>query len=595
MKNIKYYLITVLLFINLVSAQAIFSPKPLPDSLRQGIIAKLNSEDSYDVHEAVRQISVFYYDSTGGMNDILAAKIFKQDRSEIGYFIKALMGGRYGKPELISLLYKLIDSVYYMHKGIDDTPLIEHKYDFASILVKLGDYSRKDYIFQLIDNYISNGKAKKIPGNAIDNLSDIEDNFPEYRQQVTEYYKKLIRYGVFYKSQDFNVSLSLGKLIERNDPEIVDLCKYVIKNDTTKNRPTTEAFKYLQENRPTNFEEFLKDVLVNCNDNKYGLFKRDVMLLLIKYYSCPKNYKYITDYINSTSEEIVKERFTEIINNSSFAYPRINTLNESKYDESGIWRVYNDPRDTITFRTVNYLDSLYSYNRQCYEFGWISNNQSYERNKKAIEELKESWENGNKIEIFNLNHNQVDDFRIKLCEFMIKVDDDKNNGLITSEAHEFLYWYARWISGDCSKIAEEENPNLIKNPDMEDGTVDYWYTNNPYGGAVCTLKVNNNLPISGGYDALLNISVAGTANDRPLLIVYLKENKELGAVYTFSFKTKVTSGSPAIKYINYGDGLKPFGGTLSGEQEWTFTTTAANNSTDNIAIYIDGTRKSSFR
>ncbi|NLT50196.1 MAG: hypothetical protein GXX85_04685, partial [Ignavibacteria bacterium] len=594
MKTINYIILIFVFLINTVSLfpQEIFKSEPLPDSLRQEIKAKLISNDSYDNHDAARQLALFYYDSTGEMNDILVSKIFKQERSEIRNFIYALMGGGYGKPELMAVLHKLIDSVDYMPKGMDDTPLIEHKYEFASLLMHMGDFSKVNYIFLYIDNYIGRGKADDIMGDAIDNLSYIEDKYPEYQSQVTEYYKKLIRSGTPFWTQKFNVSLSLDELIERNDPEVTDLCKYMIKYDTERNIPASKALDYLQENRPPDLEEFLKDEFINGNDTEQGAFKKQIMRILHMHYNCPKTYKLIKDYILTTTDIPLIEIYERTIaRDSNKTYPRLYTMKELKYPplkkEGGKYivtgepPVWNDPRDT-TFKTINYIDSMYSFNKQSYDFGWIRDLQVYEANKTKIEELKNLWESGNETE-----------FRIKLCQFRNGIKTKKEAGLISYEGYQYLYWYPSWISGDCSGVVEE-NPNLIKNPDMEDGTVEYWYTNNPYGGAVCTLKVNNNLPISGGYDAKLNISVAGTANDRPLLIVYLKENKELGAVYTFTFKTKVTSGSPAIKYINYGDGLKLFGGTLSGEQEWTFTTSSATNSTDNIAIYIDGTRQSSF-
>jgi hypothetical protein len=135
--------------------------------------------------------------------------------------------------------------------------------------------------------------------------------------------------------------------------------------------------------------------------------------------------------------------------------------------------------------------------------------------------------------------------------------------------------------------------NLVTNGGLESGNLNGWYTNNAFGGAVYTFDLNSSNAINGSNDARLNISSPGSANSRPMIICNLDENMVIGNNYTFRFKTNVTSGSPMIQFLNYGDGLK-FLGALSGQQDWTFNVESAKSANNFIVFYVDGTSAGSF-
>jgi hypothetical protein len=137
------------------------------------------------------------------------------------------------------------------------------------------------------------------------------------------------------------------------------------------------------------------------------------------------------------------------------------------------------------------------------------------------------------------------------------------------------------------------NNNLVTNGGLESGNLNGWYTNNAFGGAVYTFDLNSSNAINGSNDARLNISSPGSANSRPMIICNLDENMVIGNNYTFRFKTNVTSGSPMIQFLNYGDGLK-FLGALSGQQDWTFNVESAKSANNFIVFYVDGTSAGSF-
>lgn len=147
-------------------------------------------------------------------------------------------------------------------------------------------------------------------------------------------------------------------------------------------------------------------------------------------------------------------------------------------------------------------------------------------------------------------------------------------------------------------ISPEKEPvkdNLVINGDLERGNLDTtWVESNTVGGAVYKAGLNTLEPINGNYDYKIDITTAGTNDGRPFVVFYLKDTVRVGDKCVLKFKTKVLTGTPSIKYINYGIGVKNVSLALTGEQEWSYTYEATAKTTS-IVFYINGTNVSSFQ
>jgi len=147
-------------------------------------------------------------------------------------------------------------------------------------------------------------------------------------------------------------------------------------------------------------------------------------------------------------------------------------------------------------------------------------------------------------------------------------------------------------------ISPEKEPvknNLVINGDLERGNLDTtWVESNSVGGAVYKAGLNTLEPISGNYDYRMDITTAGTNDGRPFVVFYLKDTVRVGDKCKLTFKTKALSGTPSIKYINYGIGVKNVSLALAGDQEWTYEYTATAKTTS-IVFYVNGTNVSSFQ
>ncbi len=138
----------------------------------------------------------------------------------------------------------------------------------------------------------------------------------------------------------------------------------------------------------------------------------------------------------------------------------------------------------------------------------------------------------------------------------------------------------------------ESTPNLIINGDFEMGLGGIpWYEDNGKDSvkAVYTANVNDVNPVNGKYDFLFDVTSPGINAGRPYLLFYASDTIFKDKEYTFSFITKVISGTPAIYSMSYGAGLKNFGGTLEGEQVWSYDFKATSNMRY-VLIYFNGTQ-----
>ena len=110
---------------------------------------------------------------------------------------------------------------------------------------------------------------------------------------------------------------------------------------------------------------------------------------------------------------------------------------------------------------------------------------------------------------------------------------DAAGNIMSSATKQYTY------SVDPGGSSGSTGENTINNPGFESGNKTGWGESNGLGDAVYTFSVNSSSPISGSYDAVLNITTAGTNNTRPMLYANLNQTTVAGKSYVLKFKTKV--------------------------------------------------------
>jgi len=127
--------------------------------------------------------------------------------------------------------------------------------------------------------------------------------------------------------------------------------------------------------------------------------------------------------------------------------------------------------------------------------------------------------------------------------------------------------------------------NLLQNSSFENGVIKPIYKADGSEGA-STLSINTINPISGNYDARLEVATPATTTNRPIL--YLNGSQGgwvLNHIFYFGMSVKVNNGTPIIANAHNGDGGKTLNLTLKdGFNSWTVECTGL----DNFAlIYLD--------
>ncbi len=170
-----------------------------------------------------------------------------------------------------------------------------------------------------------------------------------------------------------------------------------------------------------------------------------------------------------------------------------------------------------------------------------------------------------------------------------------DNGPALPNYNNFTTGSLRLLRNEILHLISPENeaaPNFVINGHFEQGPgAVTWLEDNGKDSvkAVYTATVNTVDPISGKSDLAIDFITAGMNAGRPFFLFYTSDTIFKGKDYTFSFKTKVVSGTPAIYSFTYGIGLKNFNGTLEGTQDWSFDYKATANMVY-VILYFNGTQ-----
>ncbi len=232
----------------------------------------------------------------------------------------------------------------------------------------------------------------------------------------------------------------------------------------------------------------------------------------------------------------------------------------------------------ISLSPSQVIDSLLYFNSKVFEVGWVKDELFYQASRIMLIEIKNYLVQNNHI----LAMGKIKDYQ-SLCRQSI------HNGVLTKWSYKFPDVYTDILIEKLSELTLIKN--LLLNPGFESENTSSWYTGNTFGGAEFSFYALGDDAISGSFSGLIEITKAGSSNNRPMIYTKLKQKTEAGKKYSFRFKIKTISGNPGIKYLNYGAGLKSYTGSMEGQFGISFTATSAS---EYVYLYIDGTKEGSF-
>ncbi|MFC2136449.1 HEAT repeat domain-containing protein [Bacteroidota bacterium] len=350
--------------------------------------AALSSIIKYKVYEA---------------RDVLESKIWDESRILQPDYLAALLA--LDSPRIYELTNAFIDTINVNPKGNDNiTPIAEEqRARAAGILFELGDYSKVEYVFDLIEKYKPHTNVY-----ATELLPNIIRNVPTHSERAKNELINSAKSGLLHE-RIIALMYLVGSVGDDALPNILEILvndedpgmRAVILGELLPVKGTIEINLILR-NRLS--EEEIPSIRAQIADN------------LLFRFGDPSDYKFVLNYIHNESDSVVK---SSIIHSASMFTPK-------------------EPDSTITIETM--LDTLISYTDQCYGYEWLGD-ADYENELFAI------IQNAQK-------HLQSSDFlscakEIKSFQESIEQVHADSSGsyskYVSGEAYKFLYYYPKYI------------------------------------------------------------------------------------------------------------------------------------------------------
>ncbi|MEJ5350956.1 MAG: hypothetical protein WHS65_05120 [Melioribacteraceae bacterium] len=390
MKNlVKLILINVFLF-NLLYSQT------LSEEAKQKLLNRIN-EDTYDsVIDSIREYKVVE------AIPLLEQYFFRQN-SEYNrkYFLIALY--ELGSPNVKNIAKEYIDSIRIGKQkrnmyGVE----ISGAMKAFEILFQFSNY---DYVGLYFD-YL-NKLSMEYPYNLwsvhfVPPLLELAKK-EEYKERVKPYFEKIIKSG-------FD-PLKIGPYIEKYQEIYKDtnltLVLDVAANDTSRIVRDYVIGRILKKYKNKQVLDFYKE---RVDKENYDLTKEVIIWRILRYYSSPENYNFIKNRYNTFSEEVKKT-----------------LINLGFLD-------YKPKKPDSTETPLTMIDSLISYNNQCYNLGWI---QYY-------------W-------VRDINYYQLNNAKMMIqmgypasAEIILQAYENwintvKSLAWINEDAYRFLYYYSVYL------------------------------------------------------------------------------------------------------------------------------------------------------
>ncbi|MGQ9848281.1 MAG: hypothetical protein ACUVQP_12385, partial [Bacteroidales bacterium] len=213
--------------------------------------------------------------------------------------------------------------------------ILSAKVDCIKILYSLGDYSKTNEVFELIERDNEEGV---VPNTGINLLPFIIRYRPDLREQAKEELMQAISNATDDRAM-FSYSLALSSAFDEEEiPEIVQIFK---------NSSSPQVKRALMEFYFSRFEDkfdlngLVKESLLTEPNEELRLFYVKVLLLG---FATPSDYEFIKNYYQSESNDTIKSLIQYEIN--SFIPALIDTAYTTL---------------DMLYNLMNYVDSVYSY------------------------------------------------------------------------------------------------------------------------------------------------------------------------------------------------------------------------------------------
>lgn len=384
LKNFTLLLLSWLLFLN-----NIYSQQGLTQEEKQRVIDALNSPNSLSRLGALHSIEQY---KVAEAEDSLKAKIWKDDLDMQADYLHALQSINPSVAYQFALMFMDTLDIKY---GTDLR--MESRVRAIEVLFKNGDYSKTEFVFQLLDR-----DKPRINTTALRLLKEIILHVPQYAERAKS---ELITITQISTYSDDRID-ALWDLEKIYGEEIFDL---MVKTFTEDEHPTNRIIALehmLVKYKNPELNVVLRNRLVEEPESS---LRHDIATQLLTLFGTPSDYQFVRNYISQEPDQTIKNLLT--------------------YDVEDF--ISPEPDSTLTASEM--IDTLISYNTQCYNHNWITNKGIYNSLSQKLENAKKNLEKRNDKAAKNV-----------LEAFRNEVEAQKEKH-ITIDGYKFLYYYSGYI------------------------------------------------------------------------------------------------------------------------------------------------------
>jgi len=274
---------------------------------------------------------------------------------------------------------------------------LEDKVKATEVLFKNGDYSKAEFVFQLLDR-----DKPSINIIALRMLKEIMLHVPQYAEKAKN---ELITIAQTSTDAEDRIH-ALWYLEEIYGEEIFDLIVRIFTEDEHPNN-RIKAFEHMLIKYKTHeLNIILRNRLIEEPESS---LRHDIATQLLNLFGTPSDYQFVKNYIPQEPNQTIKNLLTYDI--EDFISPK--------------------PDSTVTESEM--IDTLISYNNQCYNYNWITNKGIYNSLSQKLENAKKDLGKGNDKAAKNV---------LEALRNEVEAQKEKH---ITIDGYKFLYYYSGYI------------------------------------------------------------------------------------------------------------------------------------------------------
>lgn len=387
MKYFKKFIMLLLCLLFWVNN--IYPQQGLTQEEKQRVIDALNSLNSSTRLGALHSIEEYKITEA---EESLKAKIWKDELHLQPIYLYALQAINSSVAYQFALMF--IDTLDIKY-GVNLR--MESRVRAIEVLFKNGDYSKAEFVIQLLDR-----DKPRINTTALRLLKEIIVNVPQYAERAK---KELIIITQISTYSDDRIH-ALWDLEEIYGEEMFDLmAKTFTEDEHPTNRIIALEHMLVKYKRPE-LNVVLRNRLIEEPESAY---RHDIATQLLTLFGTPSDYQFVRNYISQEPDQTIKNLLAFDV--EDFIPP--------------------EPDSTAT--GTDMIDTLISYNTQCYNYSWITNKGIYNSLAQKLENAKKDLEKGNDKAAKNV-----------LEAFRNEVEAQKEKH-ITIDGYKFLYYYSGYI------------------------------------------------------------------------------------------------------------------------------------------------------